>query len=74
MGLLVDNMTEESANHVTRYVNIKPLKELVSKELPSSSIARRIILQENDSITAISFLEKLKVWLQLVREEREKEI
>ncbi len=73
-GLLVDIMTEESANHATRYVNIKPLKELVSKELPVSSIARRIILQENDSIPAISFLEKLKVWLKIVREEKEKEI
>jgi len=58
----------------TKYVNIKPLKELVSRELSSSSIARRIILQENDTIEATSFLEKLKVWLQLVREEREKEI
>lgn len=55
----------------TKYVNIKPLKELVAKELPVSSIARRIILQENDSITAISFLEKLKVWFQLIKEERE---
>jgi len=64
----------EETNHATKYVNITPLKELVSKELPASSLTRRIILQENDSITAISFLEKLKVWLQLVREEREKEI
>ncbi|HXG13555.1 MAG TPA: hypothetical protein VNK25_00285 [Candidatus Nitrosotenuis sp.] len=67
MELLADNMTEES----TKYVNIKPLKELVSKELPPSSMARRIILQENDSITATSFLEKLKVWFQLINEERE---
>jgi hypothetical protein len=55
----------------TKYVNIKPLKELVSKELPVSSITRRIILQENDSITVISFLEKMKVWFQLIKEERE---
>jgi len=66
-------LVEESTNHVTRYVNIKPLKELVSKELPVSSMARRIILQENDSITAISFLEKLRVWFQLIKEEQEKE-
>jgi hypothetical protein len=63
-------MTEESANPATRYVNIKPLKELVSKELPASSMARRIILQENDSITVTSFLEKLRMWFQILREEQ----
>jgi len=58
------------SNYENKYVNIKPLKDLVSKELPPSSMARRIILQENDSISAISFLEKLKMWFQILREEQ----
>ena len=66
-------MSEKKTNqgNETKYVNIRTLKELVSKELPSSSITRRIILEENDSITVTSFLEKLKVWLKIVKEERQ---
>ena len=61
--------SKEAPDPAVRYVNIKPLKDLVSSELPPSSVARKIILEENDSISAISFLEKLKVWLRLVKEE-----
>jgi hypothetical protein len=59
------------SNNETKYVNIKLLKDLVSKELPTSSIARRIILQENDSIPVTSFLEKVRIWFQILREERQ---
>lgn len=60
-----------SQENEIKYVDIRPLKELVSKELPSSSMVRRIILQENDSISAISFLEKIRVWFQILKEERQ---
>lgn len=60
-----------SQENEIKYVDIRPLKELVSKELPPLSIARRIILEENDSITVTSFLEKLKVWMKIVKEERQ---
>jgi hypothetical protein len=55
----------------SKYVNIKILKELVSRELPPSSIARRIIMQENDSIAVNSFLEKVRIWFRILKEERQ---
>jgi len=56
-----------------RTIDLRLLKNFVSSELPPSSMLRRIILQEKDSISAMSFLEKMDIWLQLAREEKSKE-
>lgn len=59
-------LTEE----LERTINIKILKEFVLK-LPVSSMVRRIILQEDDFVSTMSFIEKIGIWMKIIREENE---
>lgn len=56
-----------------KMVNIRSLKDFVTEELPSSSMLRRIVLQEKDSISARSFIVKMGMWIKVMREERQRE-
>jgi hypothetical protein len=47
-------------------VDIRPLKRLASKLLPENSTFRRIIMQENDSMSATDYAAKLGTWLSIL--------
>jgi len=52
-----------------KHIDLRPLKEFVSIELPSSSELRAIVLQEKDTISAKSYPVKAVIWRKLMREE-----
>lgn len=50
-------------------VDIRSVKGLAAKILPSDSILRRVLLSEPDEMEARDYLAKLGTWLVLLREE-----
>nr|MDO8098911.1 hypothetical protein [Candidatus Njordarchaeota archaeon] len=58
-------------NHRPAFLNIRALKEFVSKALPAGSPLREVILAEADKVALNDFLAKLRPWLILLNHERE---
>ncbi len=53
-------------------VDMAPLKEFAATKLPSGSVARELIISENEEIPSSEFLVKVNIWLGLVRRELER--
>jgi hypothetical protein len=53
-------------------IDIRSVKGLAAKRLPTDSILRSVLLSEPDSLEARDYLAKLGTWLLLLREETRK--
>jgi len=52
-----------------RLIDLKPIKRLASKLLNSQSIFRKVIIQEENMLSAKDYCVKLETWLLLLEEE-----
>jgi hypothetical protein len=52
---------------MTLKINIRPLKDFAVCRLPATSPLREVLLREEDEISVMSFLDRLPIWLLLIR-------
>ncbi len=48
------------------FVDIRPVKRLASELLGSTSVLRRVLLSEEDMMTATDYVAKLGTWLAIL--------
>jgi hypothetical protein len=48
-------------------VNVKPLKNFALEKLPATSPLLSVLLLEEDELPVLKFLDRLSIWLQLIR-------
>jgi hypothetical protein len=46
-----------------KFIDVKPVKRLASELLENTSVLRRVLLNEEDVLTATDYLAKLATWL-----------
>ena len=61
------NKQKENENISQKKLDIRSLKDFVSKNLSLNSTLRNVILEEDDQVTDKEFIIKLDVWLKLFR-------
>ncbi len=50
-------------------IDLRPLKRLAARVLPTDSLLRRVLMSEPDQMEAIEYVAKLGTWQALLREE-----
>jgi hypothetical protein len=54
----------------SKRIDIRTLKGFAVRRLPRGSALRELLLIENDRLTVTEFLDKLDVWLKLLKMEK----
>ena len=56
----------------SKMLDLTKLQETVYESLPESSVFKRVLLEEDQKISVNAFLERLPVWLRLLKLEGER--
>jgi len=59
--------SEERSAKRRRYLNIRPLKDFAISELSPTSPLREILLREEDELPVSTYVDRLSVWLFLIK-------